>query len=83
MVTSYRCNCRSIRWSRGGTGKALLVYHFQWLMIGLHCKWPSQHVGVELLASEYDGKELSFYVCLPGLSVCEALAGVCNWLAIL
>ena len=31
----------------GGTGKALLVYHFQWLMIGLHCKWPSQHIGVE------------------------------------
>ena len=59
------------------------MYHFQWLMIGLHCKWPSQYIGVELLTSEYNGKELSFYVCVPGLSVCEALAGICNWLALL
>ena len=59
------------------------MYHFQWLVIGLHCKWLSQYIGVEPLTSEYNGKELSFYVCVPCLSVCEALAGICNWLAFL
>ena len=57
------------------------MYHFQWLVIRFHCEGPSQYVHVELLKSEYNGKELSFYVGVPGLSVCEALAGKGNWLA--
>ena len=59
------------------------MYHFQWLMIGLHCEGPSQYIGVEPLTSEYNGKELSFYVGVPGLSVCKALAGISNWLVFL
>ena len=47
------------------------------------CEGPSQDVRVELLTSEYNGKELSFYVGIPGLSVCEALAGKGNSLAFL
>ena len=52
-------------------------------MVWLHCEGPSQDIGVELLTSEYNGKEISLYVGVPGLSVCEALAGIGNWLALL
>ena len=52
-----------------GTCKALLMYHLQGLVVTLNCELPPKHVGVEVLAGKYNGKEFSFNVGIPGLSV--------------
>ena len=41
---------------------ALEMYHFQWLMVGLHSELSPLQVGVEPYTSKYDSKYLSFYL---------------------
>ena len=43
-----------------GAHKALLMYHLQGLVVALNCELPPKHVGVEVLAGKYNGKEFSF-----------------------
>lgn len=56
-------------------GKGFDGYHFWGLVITLYYEASSQHVGIEPLAGEHGGQQLSLYVGIPLHGVSQGLAG--------